>query len=83
MGATISSNKKIAVNQGHMGLSVANGGQDMSMTQNTRLRPILVKNMPLSVEMERIKLSFQLIIATENDTKVYVNNDKTVLPSLP
>ena len=77
LGATISSNKKIAVNQGHMGLSVANGGQDMSMTQ-------IAPTSNIGKEYAFIRgngadqAEFQLIIATENDTKVYVNNDKTV-----
>ena len=77
LGATISSNKKIAVNQGHMGLSVANGGQDMSMTQITPTSNI-GKEYAFIRGNGADQAEFQLIIATENDTKVYVNNDKTV-----
>ena len=76
LGATISSNKKIAVNQGHMGLSVANGGQDMSMTQITPTSNI-GKEYAFIRGNGADQAEFPIIIATENDTKVYVNNDKS------
>jgi uncharacterized repeat protein (TIGR01451 family) len=81
LGATISSNKKIAVNQGHMGLSVANGGQDMSMTQITP-----TSNIGKEYAFIRGKgadhSEFPVIIATENDTKVYVNGETTPIATL-
>lgn len=76
LGATISSNKKIAVNQGHMGLSMTNGGQDMSMTQITPTSNI-GKEYAFIRGNGADNAEYPIIIATENDTKVYVNNDKT------
>ena len=76
LGATISSDKKIAVNQGHMGLSVTTGSQDMSMTQITPTSNIGKEYAFIRGNGADIA-EFPIIIATENDTKVYVNNDKT------
>jgi uncharacterized repeat protein (TIGR01451 family) len=76
LGATISSDKKIAVNQGHMGLSVTTGSQDMSMTQITPTSNIGKQYAFIRGNGADIA-EFPIIIATENDTKVYVNNDKS------
>ncbi len=74
LGATISSTKKIAVNQGHMGLSMTNGGQDMSMTQITPTSNI-GKQYAFIRGNGADNAEYPIIIATENDTKVYVNGN--------
>jgi hypothetical protein len=81
LGATISSTKKIAVNQGHMGLSVTNGGQDMSMTQITPTSNI-GKQYAFIRGNGADNAEFPVIIATENDTKVYVNGESTPIATL-
>jgi uncharacterized repeat protein (TIGR01451 family) len=81
LGATISSNKKIAVNQGHMGLSVTTGSQDMSMTQITPSSNIGKEYAFIRGNGADIA-EFPIIIATENNTAVYVNGETTPYATL-
>jgi uncharacterized repeat protein (TIGR01451 family) len=81
LGATISSNKKIAVNQGHMGLSLSNGNQDMSMTQITPTSNI-GKEYVFIRGLGQDMAEFPVIIATENNTEIYVNNEQTPIATL-
>lgn len=80
VGATISSDKKIAINQGHMGLSLT-GNVDISMTQ-------LTPTAGLGKEYAFIRGSgldfaeFPVIIATQNNTEVFVNNEVTPIATL-
>jgi uncharacterized repeat protein (TIGR01451 family) len=79
-GATISSDKKIAVNQGHMGLSLA-GNQDISMTQLTPTTAIgkeyaFIRGTGLDLA------EFPVITATQNNTEVFVNNEVTPITIL-
>lgn len=81
LGATISSNKKIAVNQGHLGLSVTTGSQDMSMTQITPTSNIGKEYAFIRGNGADIA-EFPIIIATENNTAVYVNGETTPYATL-
>ena len=81
LGATISSDKKIAVNQGHMGLSVSTGSQDMSMTQITPTSNIGKEYAFIRGNGADIA-EFPIIIATENNTAVYVNGETTPYATL-
>jgi len=76
LGATISSNKKIALNQGHLLLSFNTGNLDMSMTQITPTTNI-GKEYVFIRGLGGDKPEFPVIIATENNTEVYVNGDKS------
>lgn len=79
-GATISSDKKIAVNQGHMAISLT-GNQDISMTQ---LSPTtgLGKEYAFVRGTGRDFAEFPVIIATQNNTQVFVNNEVTPIATL-
>jgi hypothetical protein len=81
LGATISSNKKIALNQGHLLLSFNTGNLDMSMTQITPTTNI-GKEYVFIRGLGGDKPEFPVIIATENDTKVYVNGETTPIATL-
>lgn len=81
LGATISSNKKIAVNQGHLLLSFNVGNLDMSMTQITPTSNI-GKEYVFIRGLGGDKPEFPVIIATENNTEVYVNNETTPIATL-
>lgn len=81
MGATISSNKKIALNQGHLLLSFNVGNLDMSMTQMTPTSNI-GKEYVFIRGLGGDKPEFPVIIATENNTEVYVNNETTPIATL-
>jgi uncharacterized repeat protein (TIGR01451 family) len=81
LGATISSDKKIAVNQGHMGLSLSNGNQDMSMTQITPTSNI-GKEYVFIRGLGQDLAEFPVIIATENNTEIYVNNELSPIATL-
>ena len=79
-GATISSDKKIAVNQGHMAISLT-GNQDISMTQ---LSPTtgLGKEYAFVRGTGRDFAEFPVIIATQNNTQIFVNNEVTPIATL-
>lgn len=81
LGATISSNKKIAVNQGHLLLSFNLGNLDMSMTQITPTSNI-GKEYVFIRGLGGDKPEFPVIIATENNTEVYVNDETTPIATL-
>lgn len=81
LGATISSNKKIALNQGHLLLSFNLGNLDMSMTQITPTSNI-GKEYVFIRGLGGDKPEFPVIIATENNTEVYVNNETTPIATL-
>jgi hypothetical protein len=81
LGATISSNKKIALNQGHLLLSFNTGNLDMSMTQITPTTNI-GKEYVFIRGLGGDKPEFPVIIATENNTEVYVNNETTPFATL-
>jgi hypothetical protein len=81
LGATISSNKKIALNQGHLLLSFNTGNLDMSMTQITPTSNI-GKEYVFIRGLGGDKPEFPVIIATENNTEVYVNNETTPFATL-
>lgn len=81
LGATISSNKKIALNQGHLLLSFNTGNLDMSMTQITPTSNI-GKEYVFIRGLGGDKPEFPVIIATENNTEVYVNNETTPIATL-
>lgn len=81
LGATISSNKKIALNQGHLLLSFNLGNLDMSMTQITPTSNI-GKEYVFIRGLGGDKPEFPVIIATENNTEVYVNDETTPIATL-
>lgn len=81
LGATISSNKNIAVNQGHLLLSFNVGNLDMSMTQITPTSNI-GKEYVFIRGLGGDKPEFPVIIATENNTEVFVNNETTPFATL-
>lgn len=80
LGATISSDKKIAVNQGHMAISLT-GNQDISMTQLTPTTGI-GKEYAFIRGTGRDFAEFPVIIATQNNTQVFVNNEVTPIATL-
>ena len=81
LGATISSNKNIAVNQGHLMFKLQQGGIDFSMTQ-------LTPTSNLGKEYVFIRgngvdeIEFPIIVATQNNTNVFVNNETTPYATL-
>lgn len=79
LGASISSNKNIAVNQGHIYLSIANG--DYSMTQLAPTSKIgkeyvLIRGVGLDYS------EFPIVIATKDNTSIYVNDEVTPFVTL-
>jgi uncharacterized repeat protein (TIGR01451 family) len=81
MGASISSNKKIALNQGHLLLSFSTGNLDMSMTQITPTTNI-GKQYVFIRGLGGDKPEFPVIIATENNTEIKVNGEATPIATL-
>lgn len=74
LGANISANKNIAVNQGHIFLSIANG--DYSMTQlapTTKIGKeyVLIRGVGLDYS------EFPIVIATKDNTSIYLNDEVT------
>jgi len=76
LGANISSNKNIAVNQGHLWFFANGGGADYSMTQ---LAPITnIGKEYLLIRGNGIdKDEYPLLIATKDNTSIYLNNEIT------
>ena len=81
LGANISSNKNIAVNQGHLWLLANGGGADYSMTQ---LAPITnIGKEYLLIRGNGIdKDEYPLLIATKDNTSIYLNNEVTPYATL-
>jgi hypothetical protein len=79
LGANISSNKDIAVNQGHIFLSIANA--DYSMTQ---LAPTskLGKDYALIRGVGLDYSEFPIVIATKDNTSIYLNDELTPYTTL-
>ena len=81
LGATISSNKNIAVNQGHLNFKQVQGAIDNSMAQ-------LIPTTNIGKEYVFIRgngddvCEFPVVIATKNNTEVYVNNETTPYATL-
>ncbi len=79
LGADISANKNIAVNQGHIYLSIANG--DYSMTQLAPTSKIgkeyvLIRGVGIDFG------EFPIVIATKDNTNIYVNDEVTPFVTL-
>ena len=81
LGATISSNKNIAVNQGHLNFKQVQGAIDNSMAQ-------LIPTTNIGKEYVFIRgngddvCEFPVVIATKNNTEVYINNETTPYATL-
>ena len=81
LGATISSNKNIAVNQGHLMFKLQSGGIDFSMTQLTPTTNIGKEY--LAIRANGVDdVEFPVIIATQNNTEVFLNNETTPYATL-
>lgn len=80
LGATISSDKKIAINQGHLGLSLT-GNLDCSMSQLTPTTTIGKEYVFIRGTGQDFA-EFPVIIATQNNTEVFVNNEVTPIATL-
>ena len=81
LGASITSDKKIALNQGHLLLSFNTGNLDMSMTQITPTSNI-GKEYVFIRGIGSDKPEYPVIIATENNTEIFVNNETTPIAKL-
>jgi uncharacterized repeat protein (TIGR01451 family) len=81
LGATISSNKNIAVNQGHLMFKLQTGGIDFSMTQLTPTANIGKEYVFIRANGVD-DVEFPVIIATQNNTEVFVNNETTPYATL-
>ena len=81
LGATISSNKNIAVNQGHLMFKLQSGGIDFSMTQLTPTANIGKEYVFIRANGVD-DVEFPVIIATQNNTEVFVNNETTPYATL-
>jgi len=81
LGATISSNKNIAVNQGHLMFKLQSGGIDFSMTQLTPTANIGKEYVFIRANGVD-DVEFPVIIATKNNTEVFVNNETTPYATL-
>jgi len=81
LGATISSNKNISVNQGHLMSKLVNGAIDFSMTQLTPTTNI-GKEYVFIRGNGADDYEFPVIIATQNNTEVFINNESTPYATL-
>ena len=81
LGATISSNKNISVNQGHLMSKLVGGAIDFSMTQLTPTANI-GKEYVFIRGNGADDYEFPVIIATQNNTEVYLNNELTPYTTL-
>lgn len=81
LGATISSNKNISVNQGHLMSKLVGGAIDFSMTQLTPTTNI-GKEYVFIRGNGADDVEFPVIIATQNNTEVYLNNELTPYTTL-
>ena len=81
LGADISSNKNIVVNQGHLNITLSGPTNDQSMTQ---LAPIAVLgNAYVIVRGNGVEASeFPVVIATKDNTSIYLNNEVTPFTTL-
>lgn len=76
LGATISSNKNISVNQGHLMFKLQPGGIDFSMTQLTPTNKI--GKQYVFIRGNGVDdIEFPVIVATENNTAIYINGEST------
>jgi hypothetical protein len=76
LGATISSNKNISVNQGHLMFKLQSGGIDFSMTQLTPTNNI--GKQYVFIRGNGVDdIEFPVIVATENNTAIYINGEST------
>ncbi len=81
LGATISSNKNISVNQGHLMSKLVTGAIDFSMTQLTPTTNI-GKEYVFIRGNGADDYEFPVIIATQNNTEVFINNESTPYATL-
>jgi uncharacterized protein (TIGR02145 family) len=81
LGATISSNKNIAVNQGHLMFKLQSGGIDFSMTQLTPTANIGKEYVFIRANGVD-DVEFPVIIATQNNTDIFINNELTPYATL-